>query len=62
MNLKMGEQAFVFVGIVNHEDREANYQVEVVMNGHKINDLGPITLVNKANWQTKVEFIAEHYR
>jgi uncharacterized membrane protein len=57
-DLKLGEQGIVLLGIVNHEAKELNYRVEVVMDGNKINDLGPITLVNKTSWQTKVEFIA----
>ncbi len=47
------------MGIVNHEQREVSYRVEVVINNKKSYDIGPVVLVNEEKWEAKVGFVPE---
>jgi uncharacterized membrane protein len=49
--LKVGEEGRVIVGIVNHEQREVSYQIEIIIDGEKSYAIGPIILVNEKKWE-----------
>ncbi len=57
--LKVGEEGRIIVGIVNYEQREVSYRVEVVINNKKSYDIGPIVLANEEKWEAKVGFVPE---
>jgi len=49
----------VFVGITSHERNEVSYRVEAFMRGEKINEIGPIVLVDGQHWETKLVFVPQ---
>jgi uncharacterized membrane protein len=58
-NLQLGEQGQVFVCIVNHEGKKVSYSIEVVMNGSKINNIGPFELTDKTSQSWQVNFVPD---
>jgi uncharacterized membrane protein len=56
-NLVAGEEGAVIIGIVNHEGREFSYRVEVVIDGNKYKEIGPIVLTDEQRWQEEVDFL-----
>jgi uncharacterized membrane protein len=65
--LRVGEEGDVIVGIVNHEQGEASYRVEVWIDGEKtklwINgedrDEIRVELENEGKWEQKVGFVPQ---
>jgi uncharacterized membrane protein len=57
--LKVGEEARVIVGIVNHEGKEVSYRVEVFMGSEKSTEVGPVMLVDEQKWEGEVGFVLE---
>lgn len=57
--LKVGDMGTIFVGITNHEGSEVSYRLEVVINGNKSYELGPMVLADEENLDTKVIFIPD---
>jgi uncharacterized membrane protein len=60
-DLIIGGQGKVFLNIVNHEGKQENYNVEVIIDGSEINQIAPIQLADKASWQTEVDFTANTF-
>ena len=54
--LVMGEEGKVMVGIINREYEPLSYRVEVVINGVKNNEIGPVTLEHDEGWEGIVGF------
>ncbi len=54
--LVMGEEGKVIVGIINREHEPVTYQVEVVINGVKNNEVGPMMLEHSEEWEEVVSF------
>jgi len=54
--IRVGEEAKVIVGIVNHEHEIVTYQVEVKIDGVKNNEVGPVLLANEQKWEEIVSF------
>ena len=54
--IRVGEEAKVIVGIVNHEHEMVTYRVEVNIDGVKNNEVGPILLANEQKWEEIVSF------
>lgn len=52
--LVFGTQAELLLGIVNHEHQPAKYRIEVVLNGGKTREIGPLILANEERWEEKV--------
>jgi uncharacterized membrane protein len=57
--LKVGEEARVIVGIANHEGKEISYRVEVMIDGKKNIEVGPLILADEQKWEGEVGFIPE---
>jgi len=57
--LKVGDEARMIVGIVNHERREVSYRVEVVISSKKSYEIGPVVLVDEEKWEAKIGFVHE---
>jgi uncharacterized membrane protein len=57
--LKIGEEARMIIGIINHEQREMSYKVEVIIS-NKINYvIEPIDISNEEKWEAKIGFVPE---
>jgi len=54
--LRVGEKATVAVSIVNHEGETVAYRLEVIVNGVKESERGPIALDNDGEWRQEVSF------
>ncbi len=59
IDLKIGEESSVIVGIINHEGREARYRVEVLIDSEKITETEQVALVNEQKWEDEVSFVPE---
>lgn len=57
--LKVGDEGRMIVGIINHEQREVSYRVEVVISSKKSYEIGPVVLVDEEKWEAKVGFVPE---
>jgi len=54
--VRVGEEAKVIVGILNHEHEIVTYRVELKIDGVKNNEVGPILLANEQRWEEIVSF------
>ncbi len=52
----VGKETYVIAGIVNRESKMVNYQVEVIIDGVKNNEIGPIILAHEEKWEEEVSF------
>ncbi len=52
--LVLGETAQVTLGIVNHEHQYSNYTIEIMLNGEKVQEIGPIGLADEEKWSQAV--------
>lgn len=57
--LKVGEEGRVILGIINRERGAVTYQVEVLTDGVKNNEVGPVTLEHDGKWEEIVGFIPD---
>ena len=53
----VGEEAKVIVGILNREHELVTYWVEVVIDGVKNKEVGPLTLEHDDKWEEIISFI-----
>ncbi len=53
----LGEEAKVPLGIVNYEGKTMEYIVEIVSDGQKIGEIGPIALEYEEKWEQEVSFV-----
>ena len=56
VELSLGEQGKVILGIINQEDQEMTYLVEVRIEGDKVQEVGPIKIVPEEKWEQEVAF------
>lgn len=54
--LSVGEEGKVIVGVVNHEQDTTSYRIEILVDGSKENEIGPIILENDGKWEEEVTF------
>ena len=54
--LAVGEEGEVIVGIINREGETTVYNVEIVLDGEKTDDIGPISLGQAEKWERGVAF------
>ncbi len=54
--LKVGEEGKVILGITNREGEVVTYRVEVLIDGVKNNEVGPVTLEYTGKWEEIVGF------
>jgi hypothetical protein len=52
--LNLGDEATVVIGIINHEDEDTTYILEVIIGGRKLVDMGPFTLEDEEKWENEV--------
>jgi len=57
--LMVGEEGRVIVGIINREHEPVTYRVEVVIDGVKNNEVGPVILEHEGKWEGEVSFMPE---
>jgi len=46
-----GDRSTLVLGIVNHEHRGTDYHIEVVREGTKIDEIGPVVLASGEKWE-----------
>ena len=54
--ISVGEEASVILGIVNHEQEETSYLIEIVIGGTSYNETSPLNLANDEKWENQVSF------
>ena len=54
--LKVGQQASIVAGIINHEQELMGYRIEITINDKSVNKVGPLELEHEAKWQDAVAF------
>ena len=52
----LGESASVLLSIANQEHQPTTYRLEIMIDGQKVDALGPITLGHEEEWQKEVSF------
>lgn len=57
-SIVVGEVECVVVGIINREQETMTYRVEVIVDGSRSNEVGPLTLEQKQKWEQEVCFQA----
>jgi len=57
IELNVGDEGRVIVGITNHEGDEIDYRIEVFIDNEKVTEIGSIVLVNGQNIETGVVFV-----
>ncbi len=55
--MRVGAQERVFVGIISREHEKVSYSVEVIINGAKYSEIGPVVLENDSKWEQEIDFI-----
>ncbi len=59
IELNVGEQHSLMVTIINREHITMSYQVEVRIDGKKINEMGPVLLDNDTRWEGQISLIPD---
>ena len=54
--LIVGEEAYVILGIVNHEYESVSYTVKVLIGGEENTFIGPVILEHEEKWEEKIGF------
>ncbi len=54
--LTVGEEAYVILGIVNHEYESVSYTVKVLIGGEENTFIGPVILEHEEKWEEKIGF------
>ena len=57
--IRVGEEGKVIVGIVNREHEVVSYRMEVMIDGVKNNEVGPVVLDHEQKWEEIVSFIPD---
>jgi len=55
--VKVGQEAQVILGMVNHEYENTSYDIEITTDGLRNKEIGPIVLANKEKWEKQVSFM-----
>jgi uncharacterized membrane protein len=54
--LAVGEEGKVITGIINHESEAEVYNIEVVLDGETVQQIGPLSLEEEERWEQEVGF------
>ena len=54
--LKLGEEGKVILGIINREHEPMGYRVDLLINGEKIQEIGPVSLNHDQKWEKFISF------
>ena len=52
----LGEEGRVILGIANREHENTEYRIEIIIDGEKEGEIGPITLDHEEKWEQEVGF------
>ncbi|MEE8471239.1 MAG: DUF1616 domain-containing protein [Dehalococcoidia bacterium] len=55
--LVLGEEVGVTLGITNHERQQTDYDIEVVLEGEKVLEIGPVSLPDGEEWRERVTLV-----
>jgi len=53
--LRVGEPQDYNVGLVNHEAKTLTFSIEALLNGERVGEVGPLTLINGETWDSQIE-------
>jgi uncharacterized membrane protein len=53
-----GGEVRVTLEVVNHEQEDVSYNIEVTIDGEKVQEVGPINLSHTSRWKGEVTFVA----
>lgn len=56
----MGQSTEVTLGIINHESETTAYRIEIIIDGEKTGEAGPVSLAAVEKWEQKVTFTPTH--
>jgi len=59
VELEIGEEAMVTVGVINREQETTSYSLEVSINGIRNNGRGPFVLAQEEKWEEPISFRPE---
>jgi len=54
--LRVGEDSLVYLGIVNHENKDISYSIRVFTGDNEIASSGPVLLTDGQKWEGEVSF------
>jgi uncharacterized membrane protein len=54
--LAVGEEGEVIIGITNQEGETTSYNIEILFNGERTDNIGPINLEQKETWEQGISF------
>ena len=54
--LKLGEEGKVILGIINREHEPVGYRVDLLINGEKVQEIGPVNLKHDQKWEKLISF------
>ena len=57
--LNLGDEAKMFVGIINHEGKDVVYRVEVLIGDKKSVVIEPILVIDDQKWEGEVALVPE---
>ncbi|MDY6917836.1 MAG: DUF1616 domain-containing protein [Chloroflexota bacterium] len=60
LQLVLGDEGRVLVGVVNHEGEETSYSLEVTTEGIRDGEVRPIVLGDGDTWEEEVSFVPRH--
>ena len=52
----LGDEVNVRLGIINNENEPVDYKVEIMIDGEKIDGVGPVTLEHEEKWEEELSF------
>jgi uncharacterized membrane protein len=57
--LKVGVKSSIILGITNHEGKEVSYRIEALIDGVKLGEVGPISLVDEQKSEAELSITPE---
>ena len=57
--LSLGEEGQVIIGIINREQRPVTYHVDVIIDGIRNNQAGPVSMENDMKWEVELSFVPQ---
>ncbi len=59
LDVKVGEESTLTVGIINHEGKETSYRIELSVDRQKVSEIEPVVILDEGKWETEVSFVAQ---
>jgi len=56
----LGQSSEVILGIINHENAPTEYRIQIVIDGEKTGEVGPVNLDSAEKWEQKITITPTH--